>query len=312
MLPSWLQMNGDWKFEPGSEPKGKKLRLQFLDRTLKALTGLLEEFILSDAYAHRPGILQSLDARSKLVGILLLIVTVSLVHSLFLLAILYAATLVLAILSRIEASFFIRRIWLVLPFFVGIIALPATLNVFTPGDPVWILYAGSREFQVGPYHIPAEIALTRQGIFSALLLVGRVATSMSLALLLVLTTPWSALLKALRLVGIPQLYVQTLGMTLRYLTVLSKTVEEMILAKKSRMIRLKRMGTEQSWVAGRVGALFRRSIQLSGEVHLAMVARGYRGEVKILKGFQLRKKDFLWIGFCMVLAGLCIGLGGYK
>ena len=302
-------MNGGWRYEPGSEPEGKKLRLHFLDRTLKALTGLLEEFILSDAYAHGPGLLQSLDARSKLVGILLLIVTVSLVHSIFLLSILYAATLALAALSRIEFSFFIRRIWLVLPFFVGIIALPATLNVFTPGDPVWVLYTGGREIQIGPYHVPAEIALTRQGVFSALLLVARVATSMSLALLLVLTTPWPALLKALRLVGIPRIYVQTLGMTLRYLGVLAKTVEEMILAKKSRTIRLKGTGAEQSWVAGRVGALFRRSIQLSGEVHLAMVARGYQGEVKILGGFRLRKRDFVWIGSCLALAGLFIYFG---
>jgi cobalt/nickel transport system permease protein len=309
MLPAWLQMNGDWRYGPGAEPEGKKLRLHFLDRTLKALTGLLEEFILSDFYARRRGFLQSLDARSKLLGILLLIVTVSLIHSIFLLYLLYASTLVLAFLSRIEASFFIKRIWLVLPLFVGIIALPATLNVFTPGDPVWILYASGREFQVGPYHIPPEIALTRQGIFSALLLVGRVAASMSFALLLVLTTPWPALLKALRLVGIPQIYVQTLGMTLRYLVVLSRTVEEMILAKKSRLIRSRKTGIEQGWVAGRVGALFRRSIQLSGEVHLAMVARGYQGEVKILKDFQLRKRDFLWMGFCIVLAGLLIGLG---
>jgi cobalt/nickel transport system permease protein len=309
MLPAWLQMNGDWRYGPGSEPEGKKLRLHFLDRTLKALTGLLEEFILSDVYAHRRGFLQSLDARSKLAGILLLIVTVSLIHSIFLLYLLYASTLVLAFLSRIEASFFIKRIWLVLPLFVGIIALPATLNVFTPGDPVWILYSIGREFKLGPYQIPPEIALTRQGIFSALLLVGRVAASMSFALLLVLTTPWPALLKALRLVGIPQIYVQTLGMTLRYLVVLSRTVEEMVLAKKSRLIRSRKAGTEQGWVAGRVGALFRRSIQLSGEVHLAMVARGYQGEVKILRDFRLRRRDFLWMGFCIVLAGLFIGLG---
>jgi cobalt/nickel transport system permease protein len=309
MLPSWLQINGGWRYAPGTEPEAKNLRLHFLDRTLKALTGLVEEFILSDVYAHRPGLLQSLDARSKLLGILLLIVTVSLVHSIFLLFLLYAATLALATLSRIEPSFFIRRIWLVLTFFVGIIALPATLNVFTPGDPVWVLYATGREMQMGPYHIPAEIALTRQGIFSASLLVGRVATSMSLVLLLVLTTPWPALLKALRLVGIPRIYVQTLGMTLRYLAVLVQTVEEMILAKKSRTIHLKRTGTEQSWVAGRVGALFRRSIQLSGEVHLAMVARGYQGEVKILGGFRLRQRDFLWVGSCLVLAGFFICLG---
>ena len=308
-LPAWFRMNGELVYTPPPGRAAKKIRLLFVDRTLKAMAGLLEEFIFSDAHAHKPGMLQGLDARAKLLGVLLLIVGTSLLHSIPLIYALYGVTLILAILSRIEAIFFIKRVWLVLPLFAGIIALPATLNIFTPGDPALAIYSMGKSYQIGPYTIPSEISMTRQGIFSALLLVGRVAVSMSFVLLLTLTTPWADLLKALRSVRIPQVYVQTLGMTLRYLMLLSLMVQEMHIAKKSRTIQRRKTWLEQRWIAGQVGTLFKRSMQLSTEVHRAMVARGYRGEVRILKVFRMQKKDYLWLVFCVSLSGMLIYFG---
>jgi cobalt/nickel transport system permease protein len=151
--------------------------------------------------------------------------------------------------------------------------------------------------------------MTEQGISAALTLVGRVATSMSFILLLTLTTPWADLLKALRLVRIPQIYVQTLGMALRYLMLLSQLVREMHIAKKSRTIRPEKTKAEQRWIAGQVGTLFQRSMQFSFEVHRAMVARGYQGEVRILNVFHLQKKDYVWMIFCATLSGLLIYSG---
>ena len=308
-LPSWFQTNGGPIYNPPPGLAAKKIRLLFIDRTLKAMAGLLEEFIFSEAYAQRPGMLQKLDARAKLLGVLILIVSTSLLHSIPLIYALYGVTLILTILSRIEAFFFIKRVWLVLPLFAGIIALPATLNLFTPGDPVLAIYSIGKSYQFGPYVIPAEIAMTRQGISSALLLVGRVAVSMSFVLLLTLTTPWADLLKALRLVRIPQVYVQTLGMTLRYLMLLSLMVQEMYIAKKSRTIQRRKTWVEQRWIAGQVGTLFKRSMQLSVEVHRAMDARGCRGEVRILKVFRMQKKDYVWMAFCISLSGMLISFG---
>ena len=308
-LPSWFQTNGGPVYNPPPGFAAKKIRLLFIDRTLKAMAGLLEEFIFSEAYAQRPGMLQKLDARAKLLGVLILIVSTSLLHSLPYIYALYGVALILTVLSRIEAIFFIKRVWLVLPLFAGIIALPATLNIFTPGDPVLAIYSIGKSYQFGPYIIPAEIAMTRQGISSALLLVGRVAVSMSFVLLLTLTTPWADLLKALRLVRIPQVYVQTLGMTLRYLMLLSQMVQEMYIAKKSRTIQRQKTWVEQRWIAGQVGTLFKRSMQLSAEVHRAMVARGYRGEVRILKVFRMQKKDYFWMAFCISLSGMLIYFG---
>jgi len=36
---------------------------------------------------------------------------------------------------------------------------------------------------------------------------------------------------------------------------------------------------------------------LSEDVYLAMLARGYRGEVRVLQDFRLQRRDFLWIIF---------------
>jgi cobalt/nickel transport system permease protein len=306
MLPPWFQKSAGSIYRPASELADKKIRLHFLDRTLRTIALLLQDFILSEAYAQKPGWLQKLDPRAKLFGVLLLVVTTSLLHSIPWIYALYCLSLLFALFSRIDAGFFIRRVWLVLALFVGIIALPATLNIFTPGEPFFILYSLGQTVRLGPYSVPAQIAITREGIQIALLLVGRVATSLSFVLLLTLTTPWADLLKALRSFRIPQIYVQTLGMTLRYLMLLCQIVEGMHVAKKSRTLRRGKMKTEQRWVAGQVGTLFKRSMQLSMEVHRAMVARGFQGDVRILTVFQAQKRDYGWILFCVCLSGIFI------
>jgi energy-coupling factor transporter transmembrane protein EcfT len=87
-------------------------------------------------------------------------------------------------------------------------------------------------------------------------------------------------------------------MTLRYLMLLGQIVRDMPLAKKSRTLRPLEARSEQSWIAGQMATLFKRSLQLSGDVHRAMVARGYQGEVRILSVFRLRPVDGLWAGAC--------------
>ena len=301
-------MNGA-VYKPAPGLVDKKLRLHFIDRTLKGVAGMLEGFIFSEGQSQKPGLLQGMDARVKLLGVLLLVVCTSLLHSIPLIYGVYGLTIVLALLSRIEAAFFIKRVWLVLPLFVGLIAFPATLNIFTPGETALTIFSLEKGYHFGPYFIPPEISVTHPGISAALLLVGRVATSMSLVVLLPLTTSWADLLKAVRSLGVPQIYVQTLGMALRYLFLLSQIIREVHIAKKSRTIRPGNTRTEQRWIAGQVGTLFKRSMQLSAEVHRAMMARGYQGEVRILSVFRIRKRDYFWMAFCAGLSGILIYLG---
>jgi cobalt/nickel transport system permease protein len=233
MLPIWFQRKAAAGYEPDPVLADRTIRLRFLDLSLRAIAGLMEGFLFAEHYSQKDGLLQKLDPRVKLITLLLWVVLVSLLHSLPWILGLYGVSLGLALLSRVSLSFFIRRVWLVLPLFAGVVALPATLNLFTPGESAVVLFSLGREYHWGPYRIPSEIALSWPGIHVALLLVSRVGTAMSFVLLLTLTTPWPNILKALRSLRIPVIYVQTLGMTLRYLLLLGQIVQDTHLAKKA-------------------------------------------------------------------------------
>jgi cobalt/nickel transport system permease protein len=45
-----------------------------------------------------------------------------------------------------------------------------------------------------------------------------------------------------------------------------------------------------------------KSHHLSEEVYLAMISRGYRGEVQILEDQNLGRRDFLWLAFVIAVA----------
>jgi cobalt/nickel transport system permease protein len=61
-------------------------------------------------------------------------------------------------------------------------------------------------------------------------------------------------------------------------------------------------------VAATAGVLLTKTFQLSSEVHMAMVSRGYRGEVLLLDAFQTRARDWFTLSFALALPILIIWL----
>ncbi|MBK7600130.1 MAG: hypothetical protein IPJ07_17055 [Acidobacteria bacterium] len=87
------------------------------------------------------------------------------------------------------------------------------------------------------YRLPLlDWAVTAQGLTSATFLIGRVETSVTLSLLLVLCTPWTTVLKALRVLCVPAVFIVILGMTYRYIFLLLQKSREMLEARQSRMV----------------------------------------------------------------------------
>jgi cobalt ECF transporter T component CbiQ len=154
-----------------------------------------------------------------------------------------------------------------------------------------------------------EVGLTRQGLTAAALIVVRVATSISLVVLLTLTTPWPKLLAALRALFVPQLFVLVIGMAYRYIFVLLTSVEDLYVSRKARTIsRTRDTRTGQRFVGATAGALFGKAHTLSEEVHHAMIARGFTGEAKTLERFSLRAVDLAWLAGCAALAVVTLGI----
>jgi cobalt ECF transporter T component CbiQ len=258
-----------------------------------------EAMFAEDTAAHE-GLLQRVDPRVKVVTLLGLLVAVSLVRSLPVLVVAYLATLVLAGLSRLPMRLFVRRVWLFIPIFTGIVVLPATLNVITAGHVV---------VPLGTW-FGHELGITAEGLTSAAMIVTRVATSISLVVLLTLTTPWTRLLAALRALLVPRLFILVLGMAYRYLFHLLNSVLDMFTARRARTVG---DGSDavsgRKFVAASAGALFGKTHALSEEVHMAMVSRGYTGDARTLAAFRIGALDVIWIATAVASAIVLVGVG---
>jgi cobalt ECF transporter T component CbiQ len=294
--PAWLIDN-----EIGLCPcscVGKRKQANFVDKTIAGSASLLRKSMFAEDTAAAGGLLQRIDPRVKILSLVGLLIVASLVHHIPVLLVMYLATLALAIMSKLSVGFFVKRVWLFIPIFTGVVVLPATFSFITHGDIVVPLghWFGHR------------VGLTSQGMHSAALIVIRVATSISLVVLLTLTTPWAELLAALRALRVPRMFILVTGMAYRYLFQLLDSVTDMYTARKSRMV-----GRDTDVVAGRAfvgasaGALFGKAHALSEEVYSAMIARGYNGNARTINRFRLRAHDLFWVAGCVVAAALALG-----
>jgi len=277
---------------------------KFLDKTLLAVAHAAEQSFFSDALARRRGLLQSLEIRVKLITFLFILVLISFVHTPAALWILYGLSLVLAAFSRIPLGFFIKRVWFFVPLVSAAIVLPALMNIITPGEPVWTIKTLDHPHVWGPYVIPREIAVTRQGLWGGIVFTSRVAASVSFAVLFTLTAKWGEIFTGLRALFVPRIFVITLGMTERYLFVFLRMVQDMYRARKSRTIQPLSAAAERNWIASRIGATFKKSMEMSADVYNAMLSRGFHGDFPSINRFHVAGADYFWLAIVLCFGGI--------
>lgn len=264
----------------------------FVERTIASLLRASEYAGNAERLAASRGLLQRVDARIKLVGLLLLIVAVVASRRLSIVALLLLLAACMAGLSRIRFTRLAGWVWLPVLFFTGTIAAPAAF--FTAGRPL---------AQLGP------LVLTDNGLRSAAFLLLRAETAATLSALLVLTTSWPAVLKALHVLRCPVVLVAVLGMTYRYIFLILQTAEEMMESRRSRTVGRLAGPDSRRLAAAAVGVLLNKSLQLSGDVHLAMQARGYRGELYLLDEPSIRSADWIWLAALSAVAAAALWYG---
>ena len=275
-------------------PPRKKRRGGFVERTLASLVQNTETALFAEEFAQSDGFLQKLDPRVKIIGLLALILDVTLARNLFTIAFIFAAAILLAVLSNVPIRTLATRAWLSALTFTGLIALPVIF--ITSGDVL--------------LRLPLlNWTITTQGLTSAIYLISRVETTVTLSLLLVLCTLWTHVLKALRVLRVPIVFVVILGMTYRYIFVMLDTAQNMFEARQSRLVgKLDGAGSRRI-AAASVGVLLTKSFHLNSEVYLAMQSRGFRGEVYSLDDFEMGQKDWFALTGFLLIAGLFFWLG---
>jgi cobalt/nickel transport system permease protein len=268
-------------------------RTGVLENTIGEITGTLERAFFAEEISTRQGLFQTLDARVKVVSVLALLIGVSLSHSLLVIGLIYILVFILAWASAIPASILIKRVWLALPFFTGLIILPALF--ITPGPTF--------------FRLPLGLVITQTGVITVLFLLLRVSTSVSLTLLLILTTPWNTVLSGLSILRVPDVFILILGMTYRYIYLLLHMANDMFLSRKSRVVGRLSTSENQKMLAAVSATLLGKSLNMSSEVYLAMQSRGFRGSIVTLKPFRMQPKDWLWVTVFTLIATLVVYLG---
>ena len=86
---------------------GKRRKGGFVEKTIGGAAGVMSQAMFSDDIAAKPGLLQAIDPRVKIVTFLTLLVAASLVRHIPILIALYLATLVLA--ADVEALVAVLR-----------------------------------------------------------------------------------------------------------------------------------------------------------------------------------------------------------
>jgi cobalt ECF transporter T component CbiQ len=261
--------------------------MNFVERTLSSLVSAMERALHAEELAHAKGLLQRLDPRIKVVGILALVIAAAMAHRLWVIGAVFAVALTMAAMSRVSLGILVKRVWVAVLLFTGIIVLPAPFVI--AGRVVWRLPG-------------LDWPVTAQGLASACYLVARVETAATLSVLLILCTPWNHVLKALRVLSVPVVLVVTLGMTYRYILLLLHTAHDMFESRCSRMVGKLEGRERRRMAAASAGVLMSKSLQLSGEVYSAMLSRGFRGEVYLLDDFHTSTIDWIMLAVFVALA----------
>jgi cobalt/nickel transport system permease protein len=184
--------------------------------------------------------------------------------------------------TRVPLVEALKRSTIVLPF-AGMVAI--SLPFTRGGEVVW-------SWQPCGW----MLAVTDEGLalFAAVMVKAWLAVTVSG--LLVATTPFPDLLKAMRFLRVPAVLTATISFMYRYLFVL---VDEAMRLQTARESRSAGSGGTVLWRArvlgGMIGSLLVRSYERSERIYAAMLSRGFAGEIRSLTQLGWRARDS-WAG----------------
>jgi cobalt/nickel transport system permease protein len=312
-LPAWLAAAGH-----GPLPAARRRwrRPDYLAKTLAGIQKIMAEDLLQTGVAARRGFLQALEPRVKTIAAAALLIAVALAASLPVLAAFHSLLFLAALASGLGPRPYLIRAWLPALVFAGLAVLPAIFSWVTPGDPLLIVYRGAG-WHIGPLALPAELAVTRQGLTAAAMVLLRSAASLGLVALLVSTTRWAALTKTLQALGMPAIFALVLELAYRYLFLFLLLLADYLLGRRSRLVGGEPSMAKLEWVGGTLAGFLRLAGEYSKEIAAAMQARGFGGEAPPFPGVRpgLREAAFLVavaLIFVSLVGGKHLGqLGGF-
>lgn len=255
---------------------------------------------------HRPrgSLIHQLDPRVKLVLALAFILTTALVPpgAWPVYVLLLAIAISVELLSDLGVGYVLKRSALALPFVLA--AFPV---IFT-------LDQGAELFQ---FSLGAWTFTAYQGGLERFVSVALKSwISVQVAIVLAASTTFPDLLVAMRAIRLPRLIVAIFGLMWRYLFVLVDEVLRLIRARAARSGQSDQPGLKTggslAWRArvtgGMAGSIFIRGIERSDRIYMAMLARGYDGDVRSFPLPRLKSSQWFTLVVGLLLLFLLVTL----
>jgi len=194
----------------------------------------------------------------------------------------------LAVVARVPAGVMLVRVAGPLGF---VVLASVALLFLVPGEPV---------FRLGPLRA-SDAGLLRFG--SAM---GRSAVALGAAVVLVSTTSFPDLVHALRQLRLPRAVTTSLGLAYRLLYLLSDEIERIERAARSRNARAV-SGSRRRLLVGIAATALTRSLARGDRTYRAMLARGYRGEIRSLHSQPVDLRAALMLtALLLITAGITL------
>ncbi|MGW0485951.1 cobalt ECF transporter T component CbiQ [Nonomuraea sp. NPDC003214] len=166
-----------------------------------------------------------------------------------------------AAVARLPVAYVPRRMVVELPFVLFAFLIP-------------VIGLGERTVVLG-------MSLSAPGLWAAWNILAKATLGVVASILLAATTEPRALLLGAQRLRVPGLLVQIAMFMLRYLDVIMDEMRRMRVARESRGFEARNL-RQAPVIARSAGALFIRSYERGERVHLAMLSRGYSGQMPII------------------------------
>jgi len=281
---------------------GGRINTSYIDKGIESFAGILKEWYTQWESASKTGFFYELDTRIKVVFWLFLIIVVSLKKEILPELGIFFTVFTLVVLSRVNLIDFYKKIFLLGFIFGFLISLPASLNVIAHGKVLFPIVTLSRSYDFWVYHIPEVIGFTIEGVSVVAILTLRVLNSLSVSFLILYTTPFPEIIKALKVLKVPDAFLIIISLTYKYIFIFAHIVADMHLAKKSRLAGAVKMAEARNWIAGRTAFIFKKTQLECDDVFKAMIGRGFSGEIKLYQYQKITGRDWI-VGFFLFTAG---------
>ncbi|GAA4974697.1 cobalt/nickel transport system permease protein [Nonomuraea thailandensis] len=191
-----------------------------------------------------------------------------------------------AVAARVPGTYVLRRMVIEVPFVLFAFLIP-------------VVGLGERTEVLG-------LSLSVPGLWAAWNILAKASLGVVASILLAATTEPRAILLGAQRLRLPSLLVQIAMFMLRYLDVIVDEMRRMRVARESRGFEARNF-RHIPVIARSAGALFIRSYERGERVHLAMLSRGYSGQMPVIQ--ELPASPAHW-GAALALPAVALAILG--